>query len=169
MKVIDARAEIRQNFSATKPLKLPAVLNDLRQATHGAARRGRVCRGRKFVADSTVASLKRFKDDVKEVAAGFECGISVQDFNDPKVGEFLEFYRMEKQKPSISRQPLVVKKKTATITKTNILCHHITSNALTHLYSREASKLIQNVLRDPRLGRIDFHHGGKRFTGHAVR
>jgi translation initiation factor IF-2 len=57
-----------------------------------------VRRGKEIVADSTVASLKRFKDDAKEVAAGFECGIGIQDFYDFKAGDILEFYRVEKQK-----------------------------------------------------------------------
>jgi translation initiation factor IF-2 len=43
-----------------------------------------------------VNSLKRFKDDAKEVAAGYECGVGVKDFNDFQVGDVLEFYRMEK-------------------------------------------------------------------------
>jgi translation initiation factor IF-2 len=38
----------------------------------------------------TIQSLKRFKDDVKEVAAGYECGIGVQNFNDIKEGDILE-------------------------------------------------------------------------------
>jgi translation initiation factor IF-2 len=43
-----------------------------------------------------VSSLKRFKDDVKEVAAGYECGVGVTGFNDFEVGDVMEFYRMEK-------------------------------------------------------------------------
>jgi translation initiation factor IF-2 len=43
-----------------------------------------------------VVSLKRFKDDVKEVNAGFECGVGVLNFNDFQAGDILEFYRMEK-------------------------------------------------------------------------
>jgi translation initiation factor IF-2 len=55
-----------------------------------------VRRGKEIVADSSVISLKRFKDDAKEVAAGYECGVGVKDFNDFQVGDVLEFYRMEK-------------------------------------------------------------------------
>jgi len=43
-----------------------------------------------------VGSLRRFKDDVKEVASGFECGIGVAHFDDVKVGDVLEIYRVEK-------------------------------------------------------------------------
>jgi translation initiation factor IF-2 len=39
--------------------------------------------------------LKRFKDDVKEVREGFECGIGIENFNDVKVGDVIEIYRTE--------------------------------------------------------------------------
>ena len=42
--------------------------------------------------------LKRFKDDVKEVAQGFECGMSIEKFNDIKVGDFIESYQVEESK-----------------------------------------------------------------------
>jgi len=49
------------------------------------------------VSESVVSSLRRFKDDVKEVAAGYECGIGIKDFNDFQVGDTLEFFRIEKE------------------------------------------------------------------------
>ena len=45
--------------------------------------------------DSKISSLKRFKEDAKEVLTGFECGIMVENFNDLKVGDILENYVME--------------------------------------------------------------------------
>jgi len=59
---------------------------------------GKVTRGSKIrlirdgivVYDGTLSSLKRFKDDVKEVAKGFECGLSIDKFNDIKVGDIVE-------------------------------------------------------------------------------
>ena len=45
--------------------------------------------------DGTIASLRRFKDDVKEVREGFECGIGIENFNDIKVGDVIECYRTE--------------------------------------------------------------------------
>ena len=39
-----------------------------------------------------LASLKRFKDDVKEVSAGFECGLNIEGYNDIKVGDIIEGY-----------------------------------------------------------------------------
>ena len=45
-----------------------------------------------------LATLKRFKDDVKEVPKGFECGIQIEDFNDIKEGDIIEVYIMEEIK-----------------------------------------------------------------------
>ncbi|MEX1351593.1 MAG: translation initiation factor IF-2, partial [Desulfobacterales bacterium] len=47
------------------------------------------------------SSLRRFKDDVKEVQAGYECGIGIEHFNDIKVGDVLECYYLEEIKPAI--------------------------------------------------------------------
>ena len=55
----------------------------------------RVIRDGVEVYDGAIASLRRFKDDVKEVREGFECGIGVENFNDIKVGDVLECYRKE--------------------------------------------------------------------------
>ena len=45
--------------------------------------------------EGKLASLKRFKDDVREVNTGYECGIGVERFNDIKVGDIIEFYTHE--------------------------------------------------------------------------
>ncbi|MBE9501033.1 MAG: hypothetical protein IMY87_01200, partial [Chloroflexi bacterium] len=45
----------------------------------------------------SVASLKRFKDDVKEVATGFECGLGIEGFSEFEAGDIIELYRREKQ------------------------------------------------------------------------
>jgi translation initiation factor IF-2 len=55
----------------------------------------RVVRDGIVVAEDEIASLKRFKDDVKEVATGYECGIGLQKFNDIKEGDILEAFVME--------------------------------------------------------------------------
>ena len=55
----------------------------------------RVIRNGIVVFESTLASLKRFKDDAKEVAAGYECGLSVEKFNDLKEGDIVESFMME--------------------------------------------------------------------------
>ena len=45
--------------------------------------------------DGKIASLKRFKDDVREVASGYECGIGIENFNDIREGDMIEAYTME--------------------------------------------------------------------------
>ncbi|MBC7262416.1 MAG: translation initiation factor IF-2, partial [Chloroflexi bacterium] len=58
----------------------------------------RVRRGDAVIFEGQVASLRRFKDDVREVTAGLECGVGVDGFNDFVVGDILEFYRKEQVK-----------------------------------------------------------------------
>jgi translation initiation factor IF-2 len=48
-----------------------------------------------------VISLRRFKDDANEVRAGFECGVGISNFNDVKVGDILECFKMEKSAPAL--------------------------------------------------------------------
>ena len=55
----------------------------------------RVLRQGVVIFEDRVASLRRFKDDVREVAAGYECGIGLERFSDIKVGDILEAYVME--------------------------------------------------------------------------
>jgi len=55
----------------------------------------RVLRESVLIYDGTLASLRRFKDDVKEVKSGYECGIGIEKFNDVKVGDIFEFYVIE--------------------------------------------------------------------------
>ncbi len=58
--------------------------------------RARVLRNGVVVFDGTIASLKRFKEDVREVQAGYECGVTLEGFNDFQEGDQIEFYRIEK-------------------------------------------------------------------------
>ncbi len=62
----------------------------------------RVIREGKVVYEGEILSLKRFKDDVKEVAAGYECGIGIAGFNDIKEGDILETYRIVEVKKTLS-------------------------------------------------------------------
>jgi len=57
--------------------------------------RARVIRDGIVVYDGELSSLKRFKDDVREVREGYECGIGVANFNDIKVGDVIECYSVE--------------------------------------------------------------------------
>jgi translation initiation factor IF-2 len=56
----------------------------------------RVLRGGVVIHDGRISSLKRFKDDVREVQSGYECGLVVEGFHDVQVGDNMEFYRKEK-------------------------------------------------------------------------
>ena len=58
----------------------------------------RVIRDNVVIHDGKLASLKRFKDDVKEVTKGFECGIQIENYNDIKEGDIIEVYVMEEVK-----------------------------------------------------------------------
>jgi len=59
----------------------------------------RVLRDNAVIYTGRVSSLKRFKEDANEVRAGFECGVGVSNFNDVKVGDILECFRIEKSAP----------------------------------------------------------------------
>jgi translation initiation factor IF-2 len=94
VEVIDGHAEVRAIFPAGKKEKAAGVY-----ITEGKAVRGggvRVLRGGKKLHVSTVISLRRFKEDVREVAAGYECGVAVQGFGDFLAGDTLEFFHIEK-------------------------------------------------------------------------
>ncbi|MGC8837129.1 MAG: translation initiation factor IF-2 [Anaerolineae bacterium] len=65
------------------------------QVVRGA--KARIRRGTELVYDGSVASLKRFKDDVREVAAGFECGIGLEGFEGFVEGDIIEVYTLKKQ------------------------------------------------------------------------
>jgi len=62
----------------------------------------RLLRADKPVFAGRLASLKRFKDDVKEVEKGFECGIGLENFNDLKEGDVIEAYELETIRPSLT-------------------------------------------------------------------
>jgi translation initiation factor IF-2 len=92
--VIEARAEVRAVFSTGKKKNIAGVM-----VTEGKISRGasvRVRRGDKLLHESTIESLRRFKDDVTEVAAGYECGVGIKDFGEFEVGDTLEFFRKER-------------------------------------------------------------------------
>ena len=94
VEVIDGRAEVRAIFSAGRKEKAAGVY-----VTEGKVTRGvliRLWRGEQVVVESVVSSLKRFKDNAKEVSAGYECGVAIKDFSEFQVGDILEFFRREK-------------------------------------------------------------------------
>ena len=52
----------------------------------------RLLRENKIIYEGKISSLKRFKDDAKEVANGYECGVGIENYNDIKVGDMMEAY-----------------------------------------------------------------------------
>jgi translation initiation factor IF-2 len=91
--VVDGRAEVRAVFPAAKGTKVAGVYVTEGKVTRGAS--VRVLRQKEVVAESTVKSLRRFKEDVREVTASYECGVGVTDFDDFQVGDILELFHIE--------------------------------------------------------------------------
>jgi translation initiation factor IF-2 len=93
--VFQGRAEVRQVFTVDGR---PAIAGS--HVVDGRIPRNSICtvlRDGKQVARSRMAVLKRFKDDVREVARGYDCGITLEDFGDFVVGDILEAYTVEQQ------------------------------------------------------------------------
>jgi translation initiation factor IF-2 len=91
--VIEGHADVRTVFSVGRQNKIAGLY-----VTDGKITRNsfiRVTRDGKLVADGKIASLKRFKDDVREVLTGYECGIGIENFVDFNEGDFVESYLFE--------------------------------------------------------------------------
>ncbi len=86
-------AEVRKTFRVPKVGTVAGLYVTDGKMTRNA--RIRVIRDGVIVADTRVASLKRFKEDVREVAAGYECGMGLEKFNDIKEGDVFEAYIIE--------------------------------------------------------------------------
>ena len=90
------KVEVRETFKITGVgMVAGAYVTDGKIVRSGKLR---IYREDVMICEGNVLQLKRFKDDVKEVAAGYECGISIENFNDIKVGDFIECYIVEQQK-----------------------------------------------------------------------
>jgi len=91
------QAEVREVFNIPKLGNIAGCL--VSDGTINRGFRARVIRDGVVIYESNISSLKRFKDDAKEVAKGFECGIGIENFNDLKPGDVIEtFKRIEKQR-----------------------------------------------------------------------
>jgi translation initiation factor IF-2 len=89
------RAEVRQVFTVSKAGVIAGsyvVDGTITRAAVGV----RVLRDNVVVYEGKLGSLRRFKDDVREVQQGYECGISVENFNDIKAGDIIEAYAIDK-------------------------------------------------------------------------
>jgi len=94
--VVIGHAEVRETYKVSKVGTVCGCY-----CTDGKIQRGcevRVLRDNIVIHEGDLASLRRFKDDVKEVAAGYECGMQVEKFNDIKVGDVIECFVMEQIK-----------------------------------------------------------------------
>jgi translation initiation factor IF-2 len=95
VEVIDGHAEVRQIIRITRIGNIAGSY-----VTDGRVTRNdqvRVHRGGEQIFDGRVAALKRFKEDVREVESGYECGITLEGFDRFELGDTLEFYHRERQ------------------------------------------------------------------------
>jgi translation initiation factor IF-2 len=93
--VVLGQAEVRRTFTIPKAGTVAGCY-----VTDGLIRRSarsRLVRDGVQIFDGKFASLKRFKDDVREVQGGFECGIGIEGFNDVKIGDVIEAYEIQEQ------------------------------------------------------------------------
>jgi translation initiation factor IF-2 len=90
------RAEVLKTFSISRLGTIAGCMINEGRVESGA--KIRVLRDDVVINDSQIASLKRYQDDVKEVKAGQDCGITIENFNDIKVGDILETYSIEEIK-----------------------------------------------------------------------
>ena len=96
---IIGHAEVRQIFKASAIGNIAGSY-----VLDGVFQRGckvRITREGNQIFEGDLASLKRFKDDVKEVATGYECGLGFERFNDIKEGDILEAYTFEEVKRAL--------------------------------------------------------------------
>jgi translation initiation factor IF-2 len=92
--VVDGEAEVIAVFESGRKAKIAGIM-----VKEGKVKRDslvRILRQREVIRESRVHSLRRFKDDVKEVATGMECGIKIDNFTEFQIGDILKFYRQEK-------------------------------------------------------------------------
>ena len=93
------RAEVKEVFPAGKRDKAAGLL-----VVEGYIKKGisaRLTRNDVIVSQTTIASLRRFKDDVAEVRAGLECGVVLQDTNDIRAGDHLEVFEVEERERTL--------------------------------------------------------------------
>lgn len=99
IETVVGRAEVKQVFPAGKKDKAAGLL-----VLEGVIRKGlhaRLTREDVIVSATTIASLRRFKDDVDEVRAGLECGVVLEDTNDIKPGDNLEVFSVEERERTL--------------------------------------------------------------------
>jgi translation initiation factor IF-2 len=93
------RAEVRDTFTIPKIGTIAGCY-----ITNGLVRRNanaRLLRDNRVIHEGKMSSLRRFKDDAREVQAGFECGIGLENFNDVKIGDVIEVYEFKEIAPTL--------------------------------------------------------------------
>jgi len=93
------QAEVRETFVVAKVGTIAGCV-----VTDGVIRRNakaRLIRDGVVIYDTRISSLKRFKDDVKEVSKGYECGMMLENFNDIKVGDVIEAYEEREERATL--------------------------------------------------------------------
>ena len=93
------RAEIRQVFRVSKGRTVAGSM--VMEGSIGRNKVARLVRNGKVLGEGKVDTLKRFKDDVMEVKAGFECGIRLDTFEDYEEGDVIETFEVDKVRPSL--------------------------------------------------------------------
>jgi len=94
------QAEVRQLFKASRIGTIAGSFVTEGKVTRGA--RVRVVREGTVIFDTTIDSLRRFNEDVREVSSGFECGIVLTNFQDLREGDVLETYETKQVERELS-------------------------------------------------------------------
>ena len=92
METVEGRAEVRQIFKVGKSAVIAGCYVTEGRIVRGGAR---VYRGGKLIATDRIESLRRFKDDVREVATGFECGIGLAGYHELAEGDIIECFTQQ--------------------------------------------------------------------------
>ncbi len=100
VEVVIGKAEVRKAFAVSKIGTVAGSYVLEGKVTRSAL--AKVVRNKSTIFTGKISSLKRFKDDAKEVLAGYECGISLEGFNDVQEGDTLEFFVEEKEKQTLN-------------------------------------------------------------------
>jgi translation initiation factor IF-2 len=95
VEVVEGHAEVRAIFPAGRRVRVAGGYVSDGKVARGAL--ARIIRHGEVVFESSVTSLKRFKDDAREVSAGFECGVGIEGYNDFEIGDIIELYKKERQ------------------------------------------------------------------------
>ena len=94
--VVIGKGDVRATFKYSKLGVIAGSFINSGKFVRGAGLR--IIRDNSQIYEGKVESLKRFKDDVKEVQEGYECGVAIQGYSDFKVGDQLEVFQMQEKK-----------------------------------------------------------------------